>query len=532
MKQNMTRLILLALVMASVVFGRFPAWAAAVHEAAAAGDLDKVRALIQADPGLLNLRERGTTPLHEAARNGRIEVVKFLVQRGADVNIRDMSGLTPLRLAMGYQRKEVVDWLRSQGGLESVPSVTTKSAPGPVPKPPALVPERPAVTPLPAAQPTKPTAPPEARPGTPTTPAMTNRPPATLQADAAMDPLLFPIHEAALVGDAEHIKRLVRTWPELMEAQDDRGLTPLHVAAGNGRQQVVEALLGRRANVHASTKFGWVPLHFAATNGDPATIKLLLAYGAQVQAKTRNDETPLHLACRSGHLAAAQLLLEAKAEVNPVEKTAGSTPLHLAAVAGSEPLVSLLLAKGANVNAADAYGDTPLSLALPLGREGVIRVLRQHGGREPAGRVFNAVEQSLVDSYRKMDEVLQRGGNAEKRKVAMGLLLTPAEARRLFPKNASEAANVAEEMQTQLKAELDKGLKGNLKEGEIWHIEPGPPTPYVQQCQSQGLIASDVPICTLLVKRQGQRASEAALYCLINGRWLPLPPLGRILPQP
>jgi hypothetical protein len=350
--------------------------------------------------------------------------------------------------------------------------------------------------------------------------------------DAGSDPLLFPIHEAAQVGDAEHVKRLVRTWPELMEAQDDKGLTPLHVAAANGRAQVVEALLARRANVHATTRFGWVPLHFAATNGNPAIIKLLLAHGAQVQARTRNNETALLLACRVGSLASAQLLLEAGSDPNAAEKGGGHTPLHLAAMLGNEPLARLLLARGANVNSADKFGDTPLVLALETGRGEIIQLFRQHGGREPSGRVLSAAEQNLVAFYRKMDEVLQGGSIAEKRRVAGSLLLTPAEARRVFPKTPNAAAAVAEEMQTQLRTEFDKGLRTSLKEGEIWSIEPGPPSPYVRECQSQGLIAPDVPIHTLLVRRQGQKSSEAALYCLINGRWVPLPPLDRILGQP
>jgi len=505
--------------------------AATIHEAAAAGDLAAVRALLQSDPGLVNRRERGTTPLHEAARQGHLDVVKLLVEHGADLNVRDMSGLTPLRLALGYQRKEVADWLRRQGALETVPRPGGPATPA-VRVPGNASPGSSQTNPPPALQaPVLPPAPYVAV--QPRTPAITSNPPArAFTPDAPLDPLLFPIHEAAQVGDAEHIKRLLRTWPELLEAQDDKGLTPLHVAAAHGRSLVAEALLARRANVHAVTRFGWVPLHLAATNGDPATIKALLAYGAQVQARTRNDETPLILACRFGRVAAAQLLLEARSDPNAVEKTSGATPLHLAAAAGSEPLARLLIARGARINALDQYGDTPLSLAMGTGRDDLIQYLRQQGAREPAGRTLTATEQSLVEAYKKMDETLQRGSTAEKRRLAASLLLTPAEARRLFPRHAAQAAAVAEEMQATLKAELDKGLKSTLKEGEIWKIEPGPPTPYVQHCQSQGLIAPDVPIHTLLVKRQGQKSSEAALYCLINGRWVPLPPLGRILDSP
>src|SRR5687768_8141811 len=64
-----------------------------LQEAAAAGDIAKVRTLIQANPTALNAREAGTTALHEASRAGHLEMVKLLVTRGANVNAEDISRL-------------------------------------------------------------------------------------------------------------------------------------------------------------------------------------------------------------------------------------------------------------------------------------------------------------------------------------------------------------------------------------------------------------------------------------------------------
>src|SRR4051812_22189408 len=58
-----------------------------VHEAAALGDLDTVRALVDADPQLANVfAEDGFHPLGLAAFFGRPEIVRLLLERGAEVD--------------------------------------------------------------------------------------------------------------------------------------------------------------------------------------------------------------------------------------------------------------------------------------------------------------------------------------------------------------------------------------------------------------------------------------------------------------
>src|SRR5436190_4882526 len=89
-----------------------------LQDAAARGDLDKVRALVAANPTAISARVDGTTALHEATRGGHVEVVKFLVANGANVNALNFSSLTPLKLALGYERASIAEYLRAHGGLE------------------------------------------------------------------------------------------------------------------------------------------------------------------------------------------------------------------------------------------------------------------------------------------------------------------------------------------------------------------------------------------------------------------------------
>ena len=76
-----------------------------IHDAAAIGNLEKVKELIEADPSLLELRDKdGYTPLNKACRGvdpdrnlyTQVEVANYLLDKGADVNTKDNGGLTPL----------------------------------------------------------------------------------------------------------------------------------------------------------------------------------------------------------------------------------------------------------------------------------------------------------------------------------------------------------------------------------------------------------------------------------------------------
>jgi ankyrin repeat protein len=539
MEREMKRFVLGSLLAVGLA-AWLPVRAGEIQDAAGAGDLARVRALLQAKPELVNQRDLGTTPLHEAARNGHLEVVKLLVASGAAVNVSDSSKCTPLKLALGYQRKEVAAWLRQNGGLESVPATTpskTNLEPGPImaPAPPVapapaapVTPARP--TPTREIPSTAPVAPPWTPPPTQPQAPPEPRPVPITNNGAAFSPVTVPIHDAAEAGDIAQVKALLKAWPELLEAENQKGLTPLHAASANGKTEVMEALLARRANVNARTRLGWTPLHFAAVKGDAPAVALLLSYGAAVSVKTRSDETPLHFAARAGSVEAARMLLERKAEPNVAEKTAQSTPLHLAVVQGNPRLVELLVAAGADLNPVDEHGDTPLSLAKASGRPAIISLLEQRGAREAQLKAVTPIEQSLLDYYRKVDQVLRTGSVAEKRKLALSMVPTPAEAQRLFPKHAAVAGKVADELRQEIKAASDKGFKTPAEEGTIWRLQTAPSSPYVQYCQSKGLMAADIPIYTLVVKRVG-RKSLAEMYCFVNDHWVLLPPPGRVLPQ-
>ena len=82
-----------------------------IIEAAARGDLEKIKAILKNNPELLNTKKGnafGSTPLHFAAYNGRTEVAQYLLSTGADVNAINNAGVTPLHDATATGRLDIV----------------------------------------------------------------------------------------------------------------------------------------------------------------------------------------------------------------------------------------------------------------------------------------------------------------------------------------------------------------------------------------------------------------------------------------
>ena len=85
-----------------------------IHSAAMAGDLENVKALVNAGPDLVFSKDnQGLTPLHWAAQNGPTEMVEFLLRNMADVNAKDNNGRTPLDIATRDGRKDMVKWIQA-----------------------------------------------------------------------------------------------------------------------------------------------------------------------------------------------------------------------------------------------------------------------------------------------------------------------------------------------------------------------------------------------------------------------------------
>lgn len=122
-----------------------------------------------------------------------------------------------------------------------------------------------------------------------------------------------PIFKAAMANDVKKVLELFvpgKTYPP-------HGWDALHVAAGYNATDVIDALLGAKANVDSNAGDGETPLHLAAQQGAEAAIRSLVSHGADVGAQNHEGETALHLAVQhigSKDLGHIQALLELKAD--------------------------------------------------------------------------------------------------------------------------------------------------------------------------------------------------------------------------
>ncbi|XP_073234225.1 ankyrin repeat domain-containing protein 27-like isoform X2 [Porites lutea] len=159
--------------------------------------------------------------------------------------------------------------------------------------------------------------------------------------------------------------------------RNGEGMTPLHMAAIRGYDEMTNLLLrrGAQTDVKNYTQMR-APLHFACQYNHPRVAGLLLSHKAKVNIKDYKGNTPLHLCCFTGHVDPANVLIGHGASVN-VTNDRGNTPLHEAARFNLVKLVILLLENGASVTMRNKRELTPLQYAH---RDDVIRALDQAEG--------------------------------------------------------------------------------------------------------------------------------------------------------
>lgn len=101
---------------------------AGIHRAVRSDLLDRVRVLLEEDPGRVYERdEEGNTPLHCLDLDNRMvdtgEILRLLAGHGADVNARNHAGVTPLgrleRLTGLSRRDDLADLLREHGAADA-----------------------------------------------------------------------------------------------------------------------------------------------------------------------------------------------------------------------------------------------------------------------------------------------------------------------------------------------------------------------------------------------------------------------------
>ena len=190
---------------------------------------------------------------------------------------------------------------------------------------------------------------------------------------------------AAARGDAAEIAKLAAAGADV-KARDDRGRTPLHVAAFAGRHDAMRALVKAGADPNALEGDRYDIVTIAAVANDVPTLETALKLGARATNVTsRYDGTALIAAAHLGHAEVVRVLIEAKAPLDHVNNL-GWTALIESIVLGDggerhTATLAELVAAGANVNIPDRNGMTPLHLAEGQGYRTMVEILKQAGAR-------------------------------------------------------------------------------------------------------------------------------------------------------
>ncbi len=223
------------------------------------------------------------------------------------------------------------------------------------------------------------------------------------------------IRVAVREGTPGRVSSLLSTWPELLEARDVNGMTPLFLAVSNGQPEIVRLLLDSGADMHAANRFGAMPFHQAAYAGHRRIVEMLLERGEKVDVKDGDDRTALHLTAWNDRQEIALLLIEKGARVDMGDSAGkGATPLHYAAALGSADVARILLEHCANIDAMAMEGATPLHLAVSREKPKLVRLLLAYNAevkrKDADGRT--AIDLASFSSDRDLEGLLLGRGEA------------------------------------------------------------------------------------------------------------------------
>lgn len=181
----------------------------------------------------------------------------------------------------------------------------------------------------------------------------------------------MPLEEAIAGGDPQALRAAIRAGCDV-NRRGRLGLSPLMIAAGLGRCDMVALLLAAGADPHMlEPRMGATALHKAAQSGDTDMIALLLDNGAFVdQQSTVLGNTPLTDATLHKHEAAVRLLLDRGARTQ-IRNHWGQSAVELAREDGLDAIVQHIERR----DAADAEQVAALTLiaAVRAGDIGEVR---------------------------------------------------------------------------------------------------------------------------------------------------------------
>ena len=258
-KRLKIKMIVFSVISLSILHNAIGQQSGEIHKAVAAGDLNQVRVLLEADSTLLELKDKnGNTPLNLACFdpntwNKQPGIAKYLIDNGADVNTRNNKGITPLLGICAGTGPDagIVRQLIARGA-----DINGKDNNGRV-----------------------------------------------------------PLHDVVIIGNLEVARFMIEHGADVNVYDKIYSSNMLDMAISfNKNDTLAKLLIESGAKINQKDIDGNTELHLAAMRGFAGLIGLLAQKGADINAVNNNHHTALYYAAKHGYLNAADALIAAGAD--------------------------------------------------------------------------------------------------------------------------------------------------------------------------------------------------------------------------
>jgi len=186
------------------------------------------------------------------------------------------------------------------------------------------------------------------------------------------------IHTAVENGDLEQVRNLLTQDPELLNLQNDLGLTPFNQAALSGKLEIMKMLVDMGADMNLGDNENSQPIHNAAVGGQIPVLEFLLVQGVDIDARDDFGMTPFLFSCSYSQLETARFLLDNGADIKAININEWPAVLY-AVIGGNVDLTRMLIERGADLNQKTTNGITPLFSAASYGRDEIFQLLVDNG---------------------------------------------------------------------------------------------------------------------------------------------------------
>jgi ankyrin repeat protein len=209
-----------------------------IHDAARKGEVNKIKALLQADPKLVADQDKnGDTPLHLACLHSQLAAAQVLIEAGADVNARNNYGaFTPGDLSAVFSSSNHQDPV----SLLTVHGVDSRD----------------------------------------------------------MKNGYTPLHLCLFANHHKELMELLIAKGSDVNAQASSGATPLYFAVLRDQPDDVKFLIEKGANLNLPNAYGGTILDAALQLQYGSMIQILVDHGADVNAKDQSEQRPLAYAAK------------------------------------------------------------------------------------------------------------------------------------------------------------------------------------------------------------------------------------------